>query len=239
MEAIKDKNGIYVYKISKGSRVFRGDSSVKRRTNYELDDRITFFGLDKENVEHNYGITFEFVVQKPMTLIAIDRNNGNPVFLDRLPEKIQRILNINYGYGEIMKRNSTPRSDNKLSEFIRDNLSEYDGYGCNEMPTDSGGVFHSEIMVCHPAYNIGEGVRITDDGKLSELHAKHLDIVYKPKRKTRRRRSSSSGSKSSRSLRRRSSRSSGSKSSGSKSSGRRSSHSLGRSFMKANLFGDE
>jgi hypothetical protein len=218
-DAIKDKNGIYVYKVKKGAIVFRGDSSIKRRTNYPLDDRITFFGLDKENVEHNYGITFEFVVQKPMTLIAIDLNNGNPAFLQRLNEKMKRILDVNYGYSSGL-RNSTPRSDMKLSEFIRDNFGEYDGYGCNEMPTDSGGTFHSEIMVCHPAYNIGEGVRITDDGKLSELHAKHLDIVYKPKRKTRRRRSSS-----------------GSKSSG--SSGRRSSHSLGRSFMKANLFGDE
>ena len=173
-----------------------------------------------------YGITFEFVVQKPMTLIALDKNNGNPAFLQRMNEKMRRILDANYGYsGETMKRNSTPRSDMKLSEFIRDNLSEYDGYGCNEMPTDSGGVFHSEIMICHPTNFIGEGVRITEDGKLSELHAKHLDIVYKPKRKTRRRRSSSSGSKSP-----------GRRSSGSKSSGRRS---PGRSFMKANLFGDE
>ena len=225
MEAIKDINGIYVYRVNKGTRIFRGDSSIKRRTNYPLDDRITFFGLDKENVEHNYGITFEFVVQKPMTLIAIDRNNGNPAFLDRIPDKIQRILNINYGYKSGL-RNSTPRSDNKLSEFIRDSLGEYDGYGCNEMPTDSGGVFHSEIMVCHPTNFIGEGVRITDDGKLSELHAKHLDIVYKPKRKTRRRRSNSSGSNSSRSLGRRSSRSPGRLS-------------PARSFMKANLFGDE
>lgn len=158
--------------------VFRGDSSVKRRTNYPLDDRITFFGLDKENVEHNYGITFEFVVQKPMTLIAIDRNNGNPAFLQRVSENVQRILNVNYGYSD-NTRNSTPRSDNMLSEFIRDTLGEYDGYGCNEMPTDSGGTFHSEIMVCHPNMYISDGIRITDDGKLSELHATHLDIVYK------------------------------------------------------------
>jgi hypothetical protein len=219
MEAIKDKKGIYVYKVAKGVVVFRGDSSVKRRATYELNDRITFFGLDKENVEHNYGITFEFVVQKPITLIAIDRNNGNPAFLNRVPDKVQRILNINYGYGGSMNRNSTPRSDNKLSEFIRDNLNEYDGYGCNEMPTDSGGIFHSEIMVCHPNMFIDGGIRITDDGKLSELHAKHLDIVYKPKRKTRRRRSNSSGSKSS-----------GRRS---KSSGRKSSD-----FVKANLFGE-
>jgi hypothetical protein len=232
MEAVKDKNGIYVYKVNKGTTVFRGDSSIKRRTNYELGDRITFFGLDKENVEHNYGITFEFMVEKPVTLIAIDRNNGNPAFLQRLPEKVQRILNINYGYGESMKRNSTPRSDMKLSEFIRDNLSEYDGYGCNEMPTDSGGTFHSEIMVCHPNMFIGDGIRITDDGKLSDLHAKHLDIVYKPKRKTRRRRSNSSGSSG-----RQSSRSSGSKSS--RSLGRRAPRKSSSEFMKANLFGDE
>jgi len=215
MNAIKDKNGIYVYKVAKGARVFRGDSSINRRTDYPLDNRITFFGLDKENVEHNYGITFEFVVQKPLTLIAIDRNNGNPAFLDRINEKTKRILDVNYGYKSGL-RNSTPRSDNKLSEFIRDNLGEYDGYGCNEMPTDSGGRFHSEIMVCHPVQFIGDGIRVTDDGKLSELHAKHLDIVYKPKRKTRRRQSSSSKS-----------------SSRSKSSGRKSSD-----FVKANLFGE-
>lgn len=223
MEAVKDKNGVYVYKVKKGATVFRGDSSVKRRTSYPLDDRITFFGLDKENVEHNYGITFEFVVQKPMTLIAIDRNNGNPAFLQRMNEKMKRILDVNYGYSYGL-RNSTPRSDMKLSEFIRDSLSEYDGYGSNEMPTDSGGTFHSEIMVCHPVYNIGEGVRITDDGKLSELHAKHLDIVYKPKRKTRRRRSTSSRSLGS----------SSSKSSGRKSSGTPKSY----DFVKANLFGE-
>jgi hypothetical protein len=231
MNAVKDKNGIYVYKLKSNAVLFRGDSSIKRRANYELGDRITFFGIDKENVEHNYGITFEFVVEKPMTLIAIDRNNGNRDFLDRLPDKMQRILNINYGYGESMKRNSTPRSDVKLSEFIRDNLSEYDGYGCNEMPTDSGGTFHSEIMVCHPTDFIGDGVRVTDDGKLSDLHAKHLDIMHKPKRKTRRRRSNSSDSKSSRSL--------GRRSSDSNSSGRRHFRSSSRSFMKANLFGDE
>jgi hypothetical protein len=231
MDSSKDRNGIFVYKIKKGATVFRGDSTIKRRTNYPLDDRITFFGLDKENVEHNYGITFEFVVQKPMTLIAIDQNNGNPAFLQRINEKMQRILDVNYGYNSNNKRNSTPRSDMKLSEFIRDNFGEYDGYGSNEMPTDSGGVFHSEIMVCHPNNFIDEGVRITDDGKLSELHAKHLDIVYKPKRKTRRRRSNSSGS----------SRSSGRRSS-SNSSGRRPFRSSGTNssdFMKANLFGDE
>jgi hypothetical protein len=223
MNAIKDKNGIYVYKIAKGALVFRGDSSIKRRSDYELGDRITFFGLDKENVEHNYGITFEFVVHKPMTLIAIDRNDGNSAFLDLLSDKVQRILDVNYGYSD-GNRNSTPRSDNKLSEFIRDNLSEYDGYGCDQMPTDSGGTFHSEIMVCHPNMFIGDGIRITDDGKLSELHAKHLDIVYKPKRKTRRRRSNSSGSKS---PGRRSSRSSGSKSPG-----------RSKERVKANLFDD-
>jgi hypothetical protein len=205
--------------------LFRGDSSVKLRANYQLQDSITFFGLDKENVEHNYGITFEFVVQKPMTLIAIDQNIGNPAFLQRLNEKMKRILDVNYGYTSGL-RNSTPRSDMKLSEFIRDNLSEYDGYGCDQTRTDSGGTFHSEIMVCHPDRFIGDGVRITDDGKLSELHAKHLDIVYKPKRKTRTRNSRSSGSKSSGSI--------GRRSSDSNSSSRRS-----KKHVKVNLFGDE
>ena len=56
MELIVDGQGIGVYKIPRGSTLFRGDSDkyLYQQQVMRLQERPTFFGLDQENVEENY-----------------------------------------------------------------------------------------------------------------------------------------------------------------------------------------
>jgi hypothetical protein len=189
MELKIDDNGIRYYSITRGTPLYRGDSSHTGEKMI-LDNKITFFGFDKENVEENYGITYKFITSKALKLIAVDKNKDSPFInivdniIDDLKKdtsdegkkkydkykQIPTILNKNYGYATRI-RDSDAQKDYILSEFIC-GYFDYDGYACDEMPTQTGHL-HQEAMLCYPAKKIkGNGKRVTKSDKVKILHDK-------------------------------------------------------------------
>ena len=162
MELIVDRQGFGVYKIPRGATLFRGDSAphIYDEGFMLLQDRPTFFGLDKENVEDNYGIAYKFVTLVELNLVALDKNQGTP-FYDSLPDKYKQILDENYGYKTGI-RDSVSEKDKQILEYICEN--GYDGYACGAMSTTMGGTFHAEVALCEPASKLYGGECVTDPG---------------------------------------------------------------------------
>ena len=162
MELIVDGQGFEVYKIPRGATLFRGDSDphIYDEGFMRLQDRPTFFGLDKENVEDNYGIAYKFVTLVELNLVALDKNQGTP-FYDSLPDNYKQILDENYGYKTGI-RDSVSEKDKQILEYICEN--GYDGYACGAMSTTMGGTFHAEVALCEPASKLYGGECVTDPG---------------------------------------------------------------------------
>ena len=173
MELKTDDDKIKYYLIPKGTALYRADSENTGKT-MTLRDQITFFGFDQENVEENYGITYEFTTKKQLKLLAIDKNNSTE-FLDIIKksnDEVVTILNKNYGYTTGF-RDSDAKKDNILSEFICKHFPDYDGYACDEMPTQTGHL-HAEVMLCYPTNKFqGPGKLVTHTDKIQGLREKH------------------------------------------------------------------
>jgi len=171
MELIVDRQGFGVYKIPRGSTLFRGDSDphIYDEGFMRLQDRPTFFGLDKENVEDNYGIAYKFVTLVDLNLVALDKNQGTS-FYNSLPDEYKQILDVNYGYKTGI-RDSVSEKDKHILEYICE--KGYDGYACGAMSTTMGGTFHAEVALCEPASKLDGGECVTDpvtaDQKIYEL----------------------------------------------------------------------
>ena len=188
MEVIVDGQGIVFYRIPRGTTLFRGDSDeyfYKQRV-MRLEKRPTFFGLEKENVEENYGIAYEFVTLVELNLIALDKNQGT-AFYNLLSPEYKRILDINYGY-QTGTRDSVSEQDKKILAYICEN--GHDGYACGPMPTTMGGTFHSEVALCSPADKLGGGQCVTDmktaEDKIYELNMRRFAPVKQKREPLRR-----------------------------------------------------
>lgn len=123
-----------------------------------LQNIPTFFGLDKENVENNYGITYKFVTEVELELVALDQKTE---FYESLTDEYKQILDKNYGYNtENHIRDSVSKEDKKILDYICG--QGYDGYACGQMKTEIGGKFHAEVALCNPADKLSGGECVTD-----------------------------------------------------------------------------
>jgi hypothetical protein len=179
MELIVDGQGIVFYRIPRGTTLFRGDSDeyLYKEQIMRLQNQPTFFGVEQENVEENYGIAYEFVTLVELNLIALDKNQGT-IFYKLLPAEYKRILDTNYGYQSGI-RYSVSEQDKRILAYICDN--GYDGYACGTMPTTMGGTFHSEVALCSPADKLSGGECVTDPAtakhKIYELNMRRFAPV--------------------------------------------------------------
>jgi len=177
----KDENPIYV--IPKGTTLFRADSSVNK-PRYKLeyvDGKIypIFFGFDKENIEENYGITYQFNTIEDIRCIAIDRLDEKFPFYVNSPHEIQKILLSNYGLKN-KKRLSESVNDKILTNYICS--LGYDGYAINTMETQFGN-FHPEIAVCNISNLVDpNGNRVTIQNLADNLHREYILIKDKKER---------------------------------------------------------
>jgi hypothetical protein len=158
------QTGIKYYMLPVDSILYRGDST---RGPMDLDDRPTFFGFDQVNVEENYGVAYRFTTKVELKLIALDKNQNTPFYNDLEPS-LKRIMDVNYGYRTGI-RDSVSDKDKQISAYICDTFPEYDGYACNTMPTEFGGSFHSEAMICLPISKLMGGELVTDPDKKRRL----------------------------------------------------------------------
>jgi hypothetical protein len=166
-----DSMGIFYYELPKGFVLYRGDSNPKNKGKMVFGPKDTerFFGFHKETTEGEYGVTFEFESLQPLKLLALDKNNTD-AFLRLVKSRTDKgfdynklldILNKNYGY-LTGTRDSVSKKDNHLSRFIRIKLPEFDGYACDKMDKQEGGIFHAEAMICNPKDKLTIGKRVTE-----------------------------------------------------------------------------
>ena len=163
-----DSENTPFYDIPIGTVLYRGESSINEDT-YELSANTNypiFFGFDKENIETNYGITYQFTTKQEIRCIAIDLLDESSPFVKKSPPDIQSILLSNYGL-VTKERVSESDKDKVLANYVCQ--LGLDGYATNLMETRFD-TFHAEIALCNPAKKINMiGHRVTTYEKAAQL----------------------------------------------------------------------
>lgn len=188
-----DSFGNPIYIIPKGTMLYRGESSVNEST-YQLPSSAypVFFGFAKDDIERNYGITYQFTTKKEIRCIAMDLLNTSSPFYVKSPQRIKDILVENYGLGENMDSKSKIRlsesdNDKKLAKYVCH--SGYDGYANPNMNTKFD-TFHAEIAICNASTRLNQpGSRVTSSEHADKLKMEHWLIknaVKKSRRPTQR-----------------------------------------------------
>jgi hypothetical protein len=135
------ENEITYYVIPANTPLFRGDVPENYEDPLSTMNGPIFFG-ESADVARIYGLPFEYKTTNEVKLLALDRsmetiyNAANPI--------IKSILKKNYGYPDGY-RNSEDDADKQLTQYI---CNAYGGYALDYMPTEGGGKFHREIILC-------------------------------------------------------------------------------------------
>jgi hypothetical protein len=138
---IVEENGFKYYIIPENTPLFRGDIPTDYNNPLKHINGPVFFG-DNVETARTYGLPFEFKTINEIKVLALDKsmetiyNNAN--------DAIKSILKKNYGYPNGY-RNSDDKADKQLTNYI---CETYDGYALDYMPTEFGGKFHREIVLC-------------------------------------------------------------------------------------------
>ena len=142
------EDGMNYYIIPKNTKLYRGDTKMydTKNPHEPITDHLignpVFFGTSIEEVAQ-YGIVYEFKVNKELHLLALD----DEVTLAKLSEtisdaKLKKILRVNYG----KIRTSFSKDDKAFVSYLCEN--QYNGYATPKLETDFGGSFHPEILLC-------------------------------------------------------------------------------------------
>lgn len=190
------ENGIKFYVFPIGYPLFKAKSGT---TPTAFRNGVpSFFGIKNmapeyiESYEEEYGIIFEYITTKPYKLIAFDDETTQERIRSEAPRHIQKIIDENYGY-KTKYRDSVGEKDRQLANYLCEN--GYEGYATKPMPTDSGGIFHIELLICHSVDGIQFVRRITDKRKISYImekaqlkkHGKEMEEQRKLNKKKARR----------------------------------------------------
>ena len=178
------KNGLNYYVIPANTSLFRGD--IPKDYNNPLKDinGPVFFG-DNVDTAKQYGLPFEFKTINEIEVLALDKSMKT--VHNNAPDEIQSILKKNYGYPK-GNRDSDDKADKQLTDYI---CNKYGSYALNYMPTDAGGIFHREIVLCDkeqvkfekmvPIRKEEENT-IIDNQKLRRAEQNRLDQKKRPRR---------------------------------------------------------
>ena len=181
---IMDTNNNPIYVIPQGTHLYRGESSINQPTYNLTESKFpTFFGFVKDDIEKNYGITYEFTTKQEIRCIAIDLlNESSPFYVNSSP-KIKTILENNYGL-LTKKRLSENDNDKILANYVCD--LGYDGYAIQNMETEFD-TFHAEIALCNASTKLNQlGVRVTSPEKAKQLKQESILIKNRPTKQSRR-----------------------------------------------------
>ena len=161
-------------------KLYRGDSNKYNAYDIDnlLDGEYKFFGLTPEEV-YEYGVTFEFTLNRPLYLVRLDDKNTRNELYKIGDSKIKKILERNYGHNKGEIRDSEEKADYEMSSFICKN---YDGYITDKMKTDFGGRFHREIMICNPKDKFSKIEQITEYEKANNMRDEYALKIRKTKR---------------------------------------------------------
>lgn len=163
-------------------KLYRGDSNKYNAYDIDnlLDGEYKFFGLTPEEV-HEYGVTFEFTLNRPLYLVRLDDKNTRNELYKIGDAKIKEILESNYGHNEDEIRVSEEKADYEMSSFI---CKDYDGYITDKMKSDRiGGKFHREIMICNPINKFSKVEQITKPEQANKLRTEYSLKLHELKEK--------------------------------------------------------
>lgn len=166
-------------------KLYRGDSNKYNK--YDIDNLLhgeyKFFGLTPEEVQE-YGVTFEFTLNRPLYLVRLDDKNTRNELYKIGDAKIKEILERNYGHNEDEIRISEEKADYEMSSFI---CKDYDGYITDKMKSDRfGGKFHREIMICNPKNKFIDVKQLTQPNQANKLRNEYaLKLLQIEEAKTR------------------------------------------------------
>ena len=110
---------------------------------------MTFFSIAPGEVEQ-YGMVFEFELQRPYKLLALDHPTTKEILYETAPKEMRNIMENNYGF-HTTRRNSEGEKDRRLASYFCEN--GFEGYATNEMLNidDAINDFHVEVVVCDPS----------------------------------------------------------------------------------------
>lgn len=169
-------------------KLYRGDSNKYNAYDIDnlLDGEYKFFGLTPEEVQE-YGVTFEFTLNRPLYLVRLDDKNTRNELYKIGDANIKEILEKNYGHNEDEIRDSEEKADYEMSSFI---CKDYDGYITDKMKSDRfGGKFHREIMICNPKDKFIDVAQLTESNQANQLREEHAlklrEIERRKKKKSR------------------------------------------------------
>jgi len=147
-EALQLEDGIFYYILPKGYKLFRGDNILYFSD--KLPPKMTFFSISADAVE-KYGMTFEFELERPYKLLALDHPSTKQILYQMAPLEIQNIMENNYGF-HTTRRNSDGEKDRQLASYLCEN--GFEGYATNMMTNvdDFIGDFHVEVVLCDPSH---------------------------------------------------------------------------------------
>jgi len=135
------EDGITYYVIPANTPLFRGDMPVDNNDTLSHMNGPIFFG-ESVDVALIYGLPFEYKTINDVKLLALDKSMET--IYNAADPKIKSILKKNYGYPN-GSRNSDDDADKQLTKYI---CITYGGYAVDYMPTEGGGKFHREIIIC-------------------------------------------------------------------------------------------
>lgn len=166
--------GLGYYHFRKGYPLYKASKRLDEYNSLTLHpNKLYFFGLKNEDpkyiedFENEYGIIFEFEITKPLKLLAMDDQITREILHKSVTEQhIKEILEKHYGvHSNIRISDSEP--DRELSKYLCEN--GYQGYAINTMDTDSGGIFHPELMICNAADSIKLVKQVTVQQKVTAI----------------------------------------------------------------------
>jgi len=186
------EDGLKFYTIPADYPLFKASKMLDNYGSMTLESgRFYFFGLKKmhpeyiENYETEYGIIFEFITTQPLKLLALDDPDTVDILYENTDNSnIRYILDNNYGHADGIRKTVSDK-DRELSQYLCE--QGYDGYAIKTMPTEGGGTFHTEFMICNATSKTEMIGRITSDENvrfiLQDAKMKKLDEEREAARK--------------------------------------------------------
>lgn len=183
-------DGLKYYVVPVNYPLFKASKYIRKGEILQLNPgQHSFFGLKNMNssyiseYEDEYGVIFEYKTTRVYNLIALDDPETVDLIYQSAPDNIKQILDENYGHIS-GRRNSEPNNDRILSMYLC-SLNK-DGYAVHNMMTESGGIFHTELMICNCS-GIQYVGQITDEfrveGVLESAKVKEMQKKMEEERK--------------------------------------------------------
>lgn len=165
-------NQLKYYVIPVNYPLFKATKNIRKGETLQLrSDQHSFFGLKNmtpsyiDEYEDEYGVIFEYKTTRVYNLIALNDLSNVDLLYQNAPENIKQILDKNYGH-ITGKRDSESNNDRTLSLYLCS--LNYDGYAIHNMMTESGGIFHTEFMICN-CDGIKYVGQITDESRVKGI----------------------------------------------------------------------